>query len=167
MGHRRQREHHRDLLDLDSSTASTQVTYSYSFSTRIRIDPGIKIAATMVVDFQEAAVPWSASLLYIGKDTTADAADWATGWAREPNPQQYADHWANDPMPLVSVLTDVQKRFAVTGRFKGVAAGSARIVQDPAEKLTPQDRAEYCQPSSPSSQAIVKNVFLVPTRSVH
>ncbi len=150
-----------------ASTATDQVAYTYSFTVRIKIDPGLKVTATMVVDFQDAVVPWSASLLYVGKDTAADVADWAGGWFREPNPTQYGLHWSSDSTPLASLLTDGEKRFAVTGEFKGVAAGSARVVQEPAEMLTPQDRAEYCQPSSPNSQEIGTNVFIVPTYPAH
>ena len=71
-----------------------------------------------MVTFQDLVVPWSANVGYVGEDTINEGSFWVDR-SREPNPEQYGQHFAQLPGTIASVLSQDQTTFAAEGTFQG------------------------------------------------
>ena len=126
-----------------SSSKSVSITYSYSFTNTVTLQPGLKQEATLMVGFQDVVIPWSANVGYVGNDTISSASYWMD-WSREPNPEQYGQHFAQMPGTLASVLPPNHLTFQAQGTFQGAYAANAQAVDGPTQEMSAADKQQYC-----------------------
>lgn len=131
-----------------SSTTSTTISYSYGYQDQVTLGPGLKQTASLMVDFQDTVIPWSANLVYNGNDVISyDVTSWMN-FQIEPNGRgEQAANYFNDAfqgITLKSVLAVADQTLPLSGTFTGVSGSQGTAVNGPTQELTPADKAQYC-----------------------
>lgn len=128
----------------ESNSTSVSVSYTYTFQLALPLEPGTMQYGTLVVDFQQIAIPWAANVQYIGGDQIRDVGQTNFPWPRDPEPEGYANWYNRQQQPMRSTLAPAQQTYQAAGTFTGSNAGTGTAVAEPVVQMTEADRAEYC-----------------------
>jgi hypothetical protein len=150
-----------------SSAASTSVSYTYAYQNQVTLDPGYKQSATLMVNFQDTDVPWTANVVYSGSDTIGGSVIYWMNLQVERNGPAAWNYFTSvyPSTPLSSVLSPAQQAVQASGTFTGVTGSQGQAVNGPTEALTAKDRAMYCG-SDVVAQATTR-VIRIPTQPMN